>query len=1280
MVAICRQDFKKASQYYSEAVKIYEKILSKKHPLYIRSLIYYAGMFAIDNKAKFSSLLSEAEQLMEEHLDKNSIEYFEILDAIGWSYGYKEKEKAVKVYVKARNLAKRLFGESDPRYVRYLNKLTDQSHFYILREKGQGKKIIEEAFLIQRKTGATNTPDYARTLYNNANYLTSYAMQTKEIQDLQKERNYAQVKQIVQANQANALKNIQEATAILESTLGKKNLGYIEAMIDYSLLYQRTNKREKAKEILENTLVLSEKLYGMRHPKILFQLQVLLYNTPDIQIQMLQEALSIWNVIDAPKSTIAGTLRQIAGVYLGKFFKSNDVADFKKCEEAYLKAVQIYKEMYGENSVNYANMLSGFAGIYNVYNKEKGIEIRKQVADIKKRAATQNSIEYAQSLEQMAQTYISPMHNYAKAKEILLKVVKIKKELLGEKDLQYLLSVEQLANVYYLMGEYGEAVVIYKNLIAADKENDRAFEWNKRLSKVYMVLGEYDASEEILQSFLDDEKISAQPLTMAPVQEALGGLYYATGRYDESGEYYRKSRETLKNGFPGIDIDSMPGFGTPKLFGMAIANLKKGEYEKAEELLKQLIETEEKHQMGSDNPTYVSHILGLAELYFQLSRYEEAEPILKEAVSGLKTTLGDSHPAYSTALMQNALMYGAWDKPTEAFENLTKSLSSLNIFIEGLSLWASENRLQAYLSSVDQNYDYFYSLLSKNFSGTSESARKALDMQLAYEGRVLDLLTTRNRLALMSKNSELSNVIRELKDVTQHIAHLSLVPPKDLKPEKYKASIAKLESKKQNLEETLARGSAEYSQKQKIMRLKADDVVKAMPKGSVYLNLVDYKTYDYLKKTWTGERNYLAFLLKRDDKGSAQVRIEDLGPAEGIDNLVINLRKILEGIDEDERGAAGVRVTDASSNKSAMKKSIVKVSSKLYEKVLSPFSDEISKASALCIAPSGTLNLLPFEVLIVPEENDYLCDRISVIYTLGRDLYAAKTKQKKSSKNKNLQQVYVVAGPDYSDARSGEIQTASLDKNISRTLSRGAISGWPMIFESLPGTLEEAKAINGIEESANVVLLLRDKASETSLKQISRPNTLHLATHGFFLEDKERNIKESEKERGVGGVSLTEGQPIFKGNLDLQNPLLRSGLALAGANRLADNAPIPEGEDDGILTAMEVTGMELYGTDLVVLSACETGLGEVQRGEGVAGLRRAFKIAGAENIIMSLWSVPDEETVWLMEEFYRHYFKGAKPAVALNKARTFLRKKLIERDGIDHPYYWAAFILEGSTL
>jgi CHAT domain-containing protein len=480
-------------------------------------------------------------------------------------------------------------------------------------------------------------------------------------------------------------------------------------------------------------------------------------------------------------------------------------------------------------------------------------------------------------------------------------------------------------------------------------------------------------------------------------------------------------------------------------------------------------------------------------------------------------------------------------------------------------------------------------------------------------------------------------------------------------------------------EEALSRDSLEYAERRAIGKINADDVALALAKGGLYLDFMEYTKYDYDLKEWTKERRYLAFLLRQDGEGKAAVEIEDLGPSDQINDLISKLRKLLHHIMNEERGVGGIRITDASTDVLEVEKSINEVSPELYERLLSPFGERIVHASVLCVAPSGNLNLMPFEVLTVSGKGDYLCDRTPIIYALGRDLYAAKVRKGKVSDKDRSHQVCIIAGPDYSDVKGVETRVVSSDRPAPRALARGVIRGWPITFESLPGTLDEAKAINRTAASRDVVALLGNKASETSLKHLSHPKTFHLATHGYLLEDKEHNVKRDEVTRDVGGVSPTMVQPVFRGDLELKNPLLRSGLALAGANRWAHNIAIPHGEDDGILTAMEVTGLDFFGTDLVVLSACETGLGEIQRGEGVSGLRRAFKIAGAENIIMSLWSVPDQETVWLMEAFYEGYFGGEKPALALNKARADLRKRLVERDGFDHPYYWAAFILEGDA-
>jgi CHAT domain-containing protein len=184
-------------------------------------------------------------------------------------------------------------------------------------------------------------------------------------------------------------------------------------------------------------------------------------------------------------------------------------------------------------------------------------------------------------------------------------------------------------------------------------------------------------------------------------------------------------------------------------------------------------------------------------------------------------------------------------------------------------------------------------------------------------------------------------------------------------------------------------------------------------------------------------------------------------------------------------------------------------------------------------------------------------------------------------------------------------------------------------------------------------------ANEESFKNLSgqSPELLHIATHGFFLAD-EKSIRET------GFMQMINNQ-----NNTYINPLLRSGLLFAGANRAWKNENVIPGIEDGILTSEEIAHLNLSKTNLVVLSACETGLGEVQNSEGVFGLQRAFKLAGVKTIIMSLWKVPDEQTYQLMQVFYKNWLAGKSKHEAFKIAQKAIREKY------PNPYYWAAFVM-----
>jgi CHAT domain-containing protein len=229
-------------------------------------------------------------------------------------------------------------------------------------------------------------------------------------------------------------------------------------------------------------------------------------------------------------------------------------------------------------------------------------------------------------------------------------------------------------------------------------------------------------------------------------------------------------------------------------------------------------------------------------------------------------------------------------------------------------------------------------------------------------------------------------------------------------------------------------------------------------------------------------------------------------------------------------------------------------------------------------------------------------------------------------------------------------------------------------FSRLPGTKEEVNAIAALMGHSACDTYTGKDATESVLMQRISPRILHLATHGFFLSDQDWSSLMDDRRRGI--TITARETPFARKPVRIENPFLRSGLALAGANRSLSR----EGVTDGILTAEKILSLNLRGTDMVVLSACDTGVGDVRSGEGVYGLRRAFTQAGTKSLVMSLWEVSDRETKELMVSFYQNLQSGKmNRAEALRHAVLNQRETVKSRYGSDHPYYWGAFVFLGEA-
>ena len=372
----------------------------------------------------------------------------------------------------------------------------------------------------------------------------------------------------------------------------------------------------------------------------------------------------------------------------------------------------------------------------------------------------------------------------------------------------------------------------------------------------------------------------------------------------------------------------------------------------------------------------------------------------------------------------------------------------------------------------------------------------------------------------------------------------------------------------------------------------------------------------------------------------------ELGPAAPIDALIAEARALLSVADP----------------------RYAEVARRLDEKIMEPVRPLLGEARDVYLSPDGELNLVPFAAL-VDEHGQFLLAHYRFTYlTSGRDLLRLEVTRTERSRSAPL----VMGSPAYDDG--GDAHAGATSVRPSETLqtdsarpletrqtdsARRSEAMGNMQFGPLAGTEPEAREVAKLLPDAR--LLLEQDATEAAVKALAGPSIVHLATHGFFLE------------RALGDANFPDDLRALKPVIELgalpplpENPLLRSGLALAGANRRRSGA------EDGVLTALEVAGLDLWGTKLVVLSACETAVGARYRGEGVYGLRRALVLAGADSQIMSLWKVHDDATRSLMTAYYQRLSAGEGRSDALREVQLAMAG-----EGL-HPFYWAAFIVGGS--
>ncbi|MEM8809291.1 MAG: CHAT domain-containing protein, partial [Cyanobacteria bacterium P01_G01_bin.38] len=735
----------------------------------------------------------------------------------------------------------------------------------------------------------------------------------------------------------------------------------------------------------------------------------------------------------------------------------------------------------------------------------------------------------------------------------------------------------------------------------------------------------FEAAVPLYQRALEIQTATLSPHhpDRATTLNNLSLVAYATGELASAIELQQQALDIFEVAFG----EAHPTVGL-LLNNLAEAYRSQGDSSTALPLFEQALAVQQK-ALSANHPEIALTLNNLGLVYTSQKDYAQAEQNLLQALEITQSSLGDKHPNLIPILGNLALLYQQQNRQPEALPLIQQNLEIQDYNLDLILSTGSETQKAAYFKSLP-SLSLTLSFHLQSAADSPEAARLAMLTILQRKGRVLDAVTD----GLQSLRRQLAPadqaLLEEWAELRSQLATLVVGGIGNQSPEAYQAQIKTLEDQSQALEKTLGDRSAQFRTEAQPVTLEA--IQPLIPAGAALLEFVVYQplALDAPSHEIYGPPRYAVYLLKP----TGEVIWQDLGEIAAIDTQITQMRRTLQ-------------------NRSGR---LQPVARNLYAALLAPLEAELAQIDHLLISPDGQLNLMPFAALINGDQ--YLLETHQVTYlTSGRDLL--RLQQTVASR----QPPVLVADPNY-DTATDTVTAAPADTR--GTPNERAADMTNLRFGPLAGTAAEAKEIaTKVDEP---IVLTGAEATENSIKQLQGPHILHIATHGFFLADDVTDSARRPSSPFSGWGPRPTARRGTSTTASLGDPLLRSGLALAGFNARQS------GTEDGVLTALEAASLDLSGTRLVVLSACETGVGETTNGEGVYGLRRAFVMAGAQTQVLSLWRVDDIGTKELMVGYYQRLSDKQGRSAALRDVQL----AMLNSSEYSHPYYWAAFIPSGD--
>jgi len=1013
-------------------------------------------------------------------------------------------------------------------------------------------------------------------------------------------------------NYVRAENMIKEILSIQKFLFGDNHTEYAAVCLQYAQYLLKTFQYNHAKEYFDKAGEIYKQktgIYSQEYATYLSDFADYYINTNDFN----NAILNYKNVINIYKKNYKENTAGLIDVsgYLADVYQKN--GDYNNAEKFYQITNDLCKEYYGVNSIPYNSFLLTYADFYfkNGFYKEAEDIYLKNIINIKNNFG-ESSSDYFRILNNMGLLY-QKIGLVNKSDSLFNLSTTLIRYNYGELSEDYALCLNNLGLNYYIIGDYknaekyiSDAAFIRKKIFG--ENNSEYASSNFNLGNVYLSIGNYKFAENCFSKAASIYRNSNSQELYATALNNLGLIFTLQEDYANAEIKFKEAIE-----IKGKTIGEIHPDYVNSLQALGLLYLIQQDFPKAEKYLLESL-TLFKRIYGELNNIYANGLNNLGLLYNQTGRTEYAEDYFKRAYEIIINNSGKNNLMSSVSISGLNMLYEKQNENKKADSLLINLVDFYKDLMKKNFEFMSMRQSLDFIKSQERNFSFAYSYLSRN--SNSAAISNLFDMDLYIRNTTLYNL---DKLELIAKKNNDTTFLKKWATYKYYKSSLSKSKPQD--------NTIEIEKNTESLEKEIMLELPGYNEAIKNNNIKWKDIQNKLKTNEAVISFVSFRYYSNLKLT--DSVLYSAFVLRKYWKQPKYISICNES----------QLAEILEN----------------SNNRESIDRLYTDTTNGLYNTIWSPLDSLFNGVNRIYLSPISLLNRISFSAISLPFGGK-LMDKYDIQILLNVRSIAETPKNQTE-----LKSAFLFGDIDYNSEPLSTVKNFSYQVVDSASFSsmRSVTNGK---WGNLNSTGNEVSTIRNVTTGSkiNTTVFTKQYASEENFKNIKSPSIIHIATHGFSSPQPKQNNKSD--------YFLTGTQKnIFQKSID---PLTRSGLIMSGGNEMWQKGmPYPNHEDE-ILTAKEVSEMDMSGCVLATLSACETGLGDVRGSEGVFGLQRAFKMAGVHYLIVSLWKVPDIETADFMQTFYSKWLKDK------NEIKDAFRITQLEMsDKYKEPNKWAGFLL-----